>query len=128
MRNKTLFLALTIVVACGAGPVRDASSAANQIAGLRPTVGQRQATVAQVAFKGSEGMTIQWDVAQIGDFASVPVVCRDSKAASKTSRQLWTQNCQEPRRPVLYPTLTIMRYRTASGSQRDPGEVHRERF
>lgn len=112
MRNKTLFLALTIVVACGAGPVRDASSAANQIAGLRPTVGQRQATVAQVAFKGSEGMTIQWDVAQIGDFASVPVVCRDSKAAFQnfqTARSYRLKIANIPNRDdlVLYPTLTI---------------------
>lgn len=111
MRNKALLLALTVVVACGAGPVRDASSAANRSVALRQTAA-RQSVVAQVAFSGSEGMTIQWDVTQIGAFDSVPVVLKDSKPVFQnfqTARSYRLKLANIPNRDdlTLYPTLTI---------------------
>ena len=110
MRNKALLLALTVVVACGAGPVRDTSNVGGPAA-LRPAV-QRQFAVAQVAFKGSEGTTIQWDVLQLGAFDSVPVVCKDTKPVFQNfqtahSYRLKLSNIPGREGLTLYPTLTI---------------------
>lgn len=110
MRNKALLLALTVVVACGAGPMRGATPAANN-AGLRQ-VSQQQLAVAQIAFKGSEGMNIQWDTIQIGAFDSVPVVCKDSKPVFQNfqtahSYRLKLSNIPNRDDLTLYPTLTI---------------------
>ena len=110
MRNKALLLALTVVVACGAGPMRGATPASN-FSGARQGVVQ-SAPVAQVAFKGAEGMTIQWDTVQIGAFDSKPVVCKDTKAVMQNfqtahSYRLKLSNIPNRTDLTLYPTLTI---------------------
>ena len=60
MRNKALLLALTVVVACGAGPMRGANPAV--VPGARQQAAQP--AVAQIAFKGADGMTIQSTLGQ----------------------------------------------------------------
>ena len=108
MRNKALLLALTVVVACGAGPMRGANPAV--VPGARQQAAQP--AVAQIAFKGADGMTIQWDVAQIGAFDSIPVVCKDTKAVFQNfqtahSYRLKLANIPNRDDLTLYPTLTI---------------------
>lgn len=108
MRNKALLLALTVVVACGAGPMRGAAPAPNQV-----ILGQaQQYAVAQIAFKGAEGMTIQWDSTQIGAFDSTPVVCKDAKPIFQNfqtahSYRLKLSNIPNRDDLTLYPTLTV---------------------
>ena len=109
MRNKALFLALTLIVACGAGPVRT-NPAAPQ-AGLRGPAAPVQA-IAQVGFKGSEGMTIQWDTVQIGQFDSTPITVNEFKPVFQNfqvahSYRLKLSNIPNRDGLTLYPTLTI---------------------
>ncbi len=98
--RKALLLALTVVVACGAGPFRGgilgrvapgagplrASSSATapstsvNASSAAPVAirGAAQAPeFAQIVFKGPKGLTIQWDVTAVGAFDSAPVACDD---------------------------------------------------
>lgn len=106
MRNKALLLALTLVVACGAGPARLNPAAP---AGLR---GAAQNAVAQVAFKGSDGMKIQWDTVQIGMFDSAPIEVNEVRPVFQNfqvARSYRLKLTEIPNRDglTLYPTLTI---------------------
>ncbi len=126
MRNKALLLALVVVVACGAGPFRGgfgrgvASSAVQPVAqsavqssaigaaAFSAQQGARANEVAQIVFKGSDGMQIQWDVAVLGDFASTPLVCPGTQNF-QTAKSYRLKLSNIPNRPelTLYPTLTI---------------------
>jgi len=84
MRCKVLLLALTVVVACGAGPFRGGfigrsaapAPAPAPVAPLQTAVvaQPRPTELAQILFKGADGMNINWDVVALGDFASAPLV------------------------------------------------------
>ena len=107
MRNKALLLALTVVVACGAGPMRGAVPASNQV-----VLGQAQPyAVAQIAFKGSEGMKIEWNTTQFGVFDGA-IVCKDAKPVFQNfqtahSYRLKISNVPNREGLTLYPTLTV---------------------
>ena len=107
MRNKALLLALTVVVACGAGPMRGAAPASNQV-----VLSQAQPyAVAQIAFKGSEGMKIEWNTTQFGVFDGA-IVCKDAKPVFQNfqtahSYRLKISNVPNREGLTLYPTLTV---------------------
>lgn len=118
MRCKVLLLALTVVVACGAGPFRGGfigrpaapAPAPAPVAPLQTAVvaQPRQTEIAQILFKGADGMNINWDVVSLGDFASAPLVSPGlQNFATAKSYRLKLSNI--PNRPnlTLYPTLTI---------------------
>ena len=107
MRKFSLLLALTLVAALGA----DAAYAAAPQPGLR-AVPAPQAPIAQVGFKGSEGLNIQWDTVQIGAFDSVPIQVNEVKPVFQnfqTARSYRLKLSNIPNREdlTLYPTLTI---------------------
>ncbi len=109
MRNKALLLALTLVVACGAGPAR--VNPAAQQAGLRGGVAAQPA-IAQIAFKGSDGVTIQWPTVQLDQFDSNPIQINDYKPVFQnfqTARSYRLKLTNIPNREgmTLYPTLTV---------------------
>lgn len=116
MRCKVLLLALTVVVACGAGPFRggfigrSAAPAPAPVSVAPQTVvaQPRQTEVAQILFKGADGMNINWDTVVIGGFDSEPLVSPGlQNFATARSYRLKLSNI--PNRPnlTLYPTLTI---------------------
>jgi len=117
MRNKALLLALVVVVACGAGPFRGGFSRGVVAPAVQPTATaaatavQQNARVneaAQVVFKGSDGLQIQWDVTALGAFDSAPLVCPGTQNF-QTSKSYRLKLSNIPNRPALtlYPTLTI---------------------
>ncbi len=105
MRSKALLLALTLVVACGAGPAR-----------LNPAMqpglpGAAQNAVAQVAFRGSDGMKVEWSTVQIGQF-DAQATLSEYKPVFKNfqvARKYRLKLSEIPNREglTLYPTLTI---------------------
>ncbi|MDD3590927.1 MAG: hypothetical protein PHO46_11755 [Thermoguttaceae bacterium] len=124
MRSKALLLALTVVVACGAGPFRGgvvgrvpgpmvapypAAAAQAQV-----MVDARAPEFAQVAFKGPKGLTINYDVGALGLFDSEPILCEDpgkpqtKKPNFQTARSYRLKLSNLPNSQLtLYPTLTI---------------------
>jgi len=114
MRNKALLLALVVVVACGAGPFRGGYSRGVAPTAVQPSavnaaaLAPQQNEFAQIVFKGSDGMQVQWDVATIGAFDSAPLVCPGTQNF-QTSKSYRLKLSNIPNRPelTLYPTLTI---------------------
>lgn len=131
MRSKALLLALTVVVACGAGPFRGGfigrvaptpapapSAQASAAAGAAQAAAVRAPQApefAQIVFKGPKGLTIQWDTVAIGAFDSAPLTCDDpgkpqlAKQNFQTARsyRLKLTNIPDYPETTLYPTMTI---------------------
>ena len=132
--RKALLLALTVVVACGAGPFRggiigrvvpgpttqapvvSATVPGAGVSAAAPAAGPQFAInapaapeFAQIVFKGPKGLTVQWDTTQVGAFDSAPLVCEDPGKP-----QLAKQNFQTARSYRLkltnipdYPEITL---------------------
>ncbi len=128
MRSKALLLALTVVVACGAGPFRggiigrvaptpSTPAPAAQAAAPAPAIiaAPKAPEFAQIVFKGPKGLTVQWDTTTIASFDSVPLVCDDpgkpqlAKQNFQTAKsyRLKLTNIPDYPETTLYPTMTI---------------------
>lgn len=128
MRNRTLLMALVVIVACGAGPFRGgigrisapsipsvapqvSATTPNQTAGARQVAAAvRQPEIAQVSFsaRGAEGLTVQWDTITLGGFDSDPAVVPFVQNFQSTkSYRLKLTNIPGKPDLTLYPTLTI---------------------
>lgn len=118
MRCKIMLLALTLVVACGAGPFRGGFAARNVVSGpttvapaqtaITAPIAVQQTELAQIMFKGADGMTVQWDTTTIGAFDSAPLVCPGLQnfGTARTYR-LKISNIPNREGTILYPTLTV---------------------
>lgn len=125
MRSKALLLALTVVVACGAGPFRGglfdrvvptAPAQAPVAAPARMVVGAPKAPeFAQIVFKGPKGLTVNYDVTAVGVFDSADLVCADpgkpqtAKQNFQTAKSYRLKLTNIPGYPetTLYPTMTV---------------------